>query len=160
MDADTKLGSEQGCSLWLELRNFGVSDFIACRSPDEEASMCSCAVMVLLGPGRADCWRGRPAPPSTASRSDLGTPAPPQPVAALERTDASFTTGAPAERRAGRSRALLPRLAPQHDTPDAAVARRALIGTRGKAAVGDGQARSMVEECDVAIERRRPEGAF
>src|SRR5712664_2267285 len=86
-------------------------------------------------------------------------PAPPQSVTSLERADPSFTTRAPAKRRACRPGALLAGLPRQHDVPDPAVVRRALIGPRGKASIGDGQLRRVVEEGDVAIQRREPEVA-
>ena len=69
-------------------------------------------------------------------------PAPPQPMTALERADTAFAPRTPAESRAGNPRALLAGLPQQHDVPDPAVLRRAFIGPRGEAAIGDGQLRS------------------
>ena len=86
-------------------------------------------------------------------------PASPQAMTALERADPSFTPRAPAEGRAGHPGAPLAGLPRQHDVPDPTVSRRAFIGARGKAAVGDGQARRVTEERDVTIQSRRPEGA-
>jgi hypothetical protein len=81
-------------------------------------------------------------------------------VATLERTDASFTAGAPAERGPGGARARCARLAWQDDVPDAAIVRRVLIRPRGEAAVGDRQLRRVVEERDVTIQGRRPQRAL
>src|SRR5688572_16324507 len=107
------------------LLNSGVSDFIASRSPDNRAPGAG---------GRSRSWSrsgeheqivgkdAQPDPPLHPARTSV--PAPPQPVATLERTDASFTAGAPSERRAGGSRVLLARLARKHDVPDPTVLRR------------------------------------
>src|SRR5947199_7501201 len=73
-------------------------------------------------------------------------PAPPEPMTALERADPSFAPRAPTEGRAGQPRALLAGLPRQHDVPHPAVVRRALIGPRGKASIGDGQLPPVVEE--------------
>jgi len=122
---------------------------------------CGSASQTYDAQGKDEQIVGEDAEPDPSLHSGRpSVPAPPQPVATLERADAAFTAGAPTERRASGSRALLPRLAWQDDVSDAAVVRRALVAARGKAAVGDGQVRSMVKERDVAIERRRPEGAF
>ena len=117
---------------------------------------CGSASQTYDAQGKDEQIVGEDAEPDPSLHSGRpSVPAPPQPVATLERADAAFTAGAPTERRASGSRALLPRLAWQDDVSDAAVVRRALVAARGKAAVGDGQVRSMVKERDVAIERRR-----
>jgi hypothetical protein len=64
-------------------------------------------------------------PPPHPTRPSV--PTSPQPMTTFERTDAPFTASAPAERRTGGARALFPRLARQHDMPNPAVARRALM---------------------------------
>src|SRR3989442_610619 len=87
-------------------------------------------------------------------------PAAPEPMTALERADPSFAPRAPAERRAGDPRARLAGHPRQHDVPDPAVLRSALIRARGEAAVGDGELRGAVEERDVTIQGGRPEGAL
>ena len=82
-------------------------------------------------------------------------PAAPEPMTALERADPAFAPRAPAERRAGKPRALFAGLPRQHDVPDPAVLRRAFIRARGEAAVGDGELRGAVEERDVTIQGGR-----
>src|SRR6266849_4549548 len=114
-------------------------------------------------PGAAEHQQviGDDAEPDPALHPALATvPAPPEPMPALERTDPSFAPRAPAERRAGNPRALLAGLPRQHDVPDPAVLRRAFIGSRGEAAIGDGQLRGAVEERDVTIQCGLPEGAL
>src|SRR5438309_4406556 len=87
-------------------------------------------------------------------------PAAPEPMTALERADPAFAPRAPAERRAGKPRALFAGLPRQHDVPDPAVLRRAFIRARGEAAVGDGELRGAVEERHVTIQGGLPEGAL
>src|SRR5438128_800810 len=98
-----------------------------------------------------------PAPPLHAT--DASVPAPPESVTAFECADASFAACAPAQSGARRARPRLSRLTRQHDVPDPAVLRRALVAPRGEAAVGDGQLRGTIEERDVPIQGGRPERA-
>src|SRR5262245_12652379 len=73
-------------------------------------------------------------------------------VTALECADTSFAAGAPAEGRSSKSRALLARLARQHDVPDPALQCRPLIAPGREAAVGDHPVRGVIEERDVPIQ--------
>jgi hypothetical protein len=119
MSDDSKLRSGARGLTAGRLLNSGVSDFISSRSPGDRAPGAA---------GRSWSWSrssqheqivgddAQPDPPLHSARTSV--PAPPQPVATLEHTDAPFTAGAPAERRAGGARALRARLARQHDVPD------------------------------------------
>src|SRR2546426_3759165 len=159
MNADTKPGSRARVRTPARLRNFSVSDFIALRSPSDRAS----------GAARSRSWSRsgegeqivgddtQAHPPLHPTRTSI--PTSPQPMTTFERADASFTACAPAQRRSSGARAFFTRLAWQHDVSDTTVARRALVVARGKAAVGDGQVRSVVEEGDVTIQGGLPESA-
>src|SRR6516162_9382221 len=68
-----------------------------------------------------------------------------EPVAALQGADASFAAGSPFQRGANGARTPFPALPRQHNAPHAVRGRGPLIGSRGKAAVGDGQMRGAAE---------------
>src|SRR3989442_15855721 len=146
MNADTKPGSRARGRTPARLRNFSVSDFIALRSPSDRAS----------GAARSRSWScsgegeqivgddTQAHPPLHPTRTSV--PTSPQPMTTFERADASFTAGTPAERRPRGSRAFFTRLARQHDVSDPAIARRALVAARSKAAVGDEIGRASCRE--------------
>jgi len=81
-------------------------------------------------------------------------------MTALERADAAFTSRAPAERHAGPPRARFAGLAWEDDVPDSALVRGPFIRRRGKAAIGDGEARRAPKELDMSIQGRGPQGAL
>src|SRR5262245_18330881 len=97
-------------------------------------------------------------PPLHPMDASVATPS--QSMTAFQRADASFAAGTPAQCGARQARARRPRLARQDDVPNPAVLRRALIAPRREAAVGHRQLRSVIEERDVPIQGRRPEGAL
>src|SRR5437867_5632318 len=159
MSAETKPGARARGLVPGRLLNSGVSDFISSRSPGDRAPDAAGRSWSRSGEGEQIVGdHAQPDPPLHAARASV--PAPPHPVPTFERADASFTAGAPAEGGPSGARALLAGLTRQHDVPDAAGVRGALVAARGKAAVGDGQVRRMVEERDVAIQRGLPEGAL
>src|SRR4029450_13810489 len=103
----------------------------------------------------------QPDPPLHATGASVATP--PKSVTTFECADASFAACAPAEGHARRARARLPRLAWQDNSADPrapAPRRPALIAPGREAAVGHRQLRSVIEERDVPIQGRRPEGAL
>src|SRR5262245_14020192 len=161
MTADTRPGSRARVPAPARLRNFSGSDFIVLRSPGDRAAGAAAGSRSWSRSGEGEQIVGDDTPPHPPVHPAwTSIPTSPQPVPAFECADAPFTASAPAEGGPGGARALFARLARQHDGSDPAVARRLRVTARGKATVGDGQARGVIEEGDVAIQGGRPERTF
>src|SRR5215831_10397874 len=84
----------------------------------------------------------------------------PQPVPSFERANASLAAGAPAEGRPRQPRARGAGRAREHHVPHPAVPGRRYVLPRRESPIGHRKLRSVVEEVNVAIQRRGPQVSF
>jgi len=115
-------------------------------------SGCPALHCALADDPRPEAVHGSTQPSTIKRRIPLSTPV----LGALERADPPFSCRAPAESRAGQPGALLLRFPRQHDVLHPTFLRRAFIGPRGEAAIGNGQVRRVPKQRAVPIQCRRP----
>src|SRR5262245_31909438 len=118
MNADAQPRSEARGLTSASLCNCEVFNLIALRSPGDRASGAAARSLSWSCSGKGEQIVGddTQAYPPLPTRAAVPTSS--QPVATFERADASFTAGAPAERRLSGSRACFTRLEWQHDALD------------------------------------------